>query len=290
MIIADTKLTDRRLSEKTGPLLFCAITAVVLHNLIDFAFFEPGVSTIFWALTACMAAWHLNKNKQHAAIFMLDKTFRITGVCLGILFTWVFLHFAVVPPVRASYLQEQAMQDAYTMFSRLNAAEKADPLSSEAYEMHGNILIRQFQMVKDKKPEILYQAIDCFTEAKKRDHANYSYYEKLSIIHDLLASIETGEAAKASREKAAYWIEQAIIKYPNSARLHIEAAEIAESNMNIEKALRHYQKAIEIEDAYREIFKVMYPDRDVFSRLGEDKYQLAKQKVKQFSSQRPINQ
>lgn len=284
MVVGDTKLKDTRLSKNTGVLLFCAIAAVALHNLIDFAFFEPGVSTIFWTLTACMAAWQLNRNKQHAAIFKLDKTFRIAGVCASILCIWVFLHFAVAAPVRASFLQEQAMLDAYMMYNKLDAAEKADPLSAEAPSMHGNILIRQFQMMKNKKPGILYQAIEHFTEAKKRDRANYSYYEKLSISHNLLASLETGESAKASREKASYWIDQAIERYPNSARLNIEAGTIAESNQNIDKALRHYQKAVEIEDAYREIFKVMYPGRDVFSRLGEDKYQLAKQKGKQLSN------
>ncbi len=34
--------------------LFCAVLGVTLHNLIDFAIFEPGVFTTFWAIIACV--------------------------------------------------------------------------------------------------------------------------------------------------------------------------------------------------------------------------------------------
>jgi len=282
VFVTELKLKETQLSEKTGALLFCAIAAVALHNLIDFAFFEPSVSTIFWTLTACMVAWQLNQNKQHAAIFRIDKTFRIAGACLTILCVWVFVHFAVSPPVRASFLQEQAMRNPYSMHEKLIAAVKADPLSIDAPNMYGKILLQQFNQNKVKVPDILNQAIVHFTQAKERDKANYSYCEKLSITHDLLASVTAGAAKKENKERAAFWMDEAIKRYPNSARLHIEAAKLAESNQKNDKALQHYEKAIEIEDDYREIFKVMYPDRDIFSRLGEQKYQLAKQKVEQY--------
>ncbi|MBW8017576.1 MAG: O-antigen ligase family protein [Planctomycetes bacterium] len=291
MIRTEYRLKETRLSEKTGALLFCAIAAVALHNLIDFAFFEPAISTIFWTLTACMVAWQLNKNKQTAAIFQIDKIFRIGAACLTIACTWAFVHFAVTPPVRASLLHEQVNQmlnrpilDPYTIHQKLSAAAKADPLSTDAPVLHGNILLQQFQTGNAKTPGILHQAVERFTEAAKRDEANYSYYEKLSTAHDLLASQETGRPAKANKEKAAYWMDESIKRYPNSARLHIKAAILAESNEKIAKALQHYKKAIDIEDDYRKIFKVMYPEREIFSRLGEDKYQQAKQKVKQFSN------
>jgi tetratricopeptide (TPR) repeat protein len=282
LIVREGKITETQLSDKTGALLFCAIAAVALHNLIDFAFFEPGVSTVFWALVACMVAWRLNKNKQTAAIFTIDKTFRISGICLTVICTWAFVHFAVAPPVRASLLQEQAMQSYRSVFKNLSAAGEADPLSTDAVNMYANVLLQQFHGTGRKSPDILNQAVERFTEANKRDIANYSYYEKLSITHNMLASVTTGAAAKENMEKAAFWMDESIKRYPNSARLHIEAANMADSAGKNNKALHHFEKAVEIEDEYRKIFKVMYPDREVFSRLGEDKYQLAKQKIQQL--------
>ncbi|MCJ7692073.1 MAG: hypothetical protein MUO22_01490, partial [Sedimentisphaerales bacterium] len=60
-------------------------------------------------------------------------------------------------------------------------------------------------------------------------------------------------------------------------------AQIAEKLNETDIALAQYKKAIEIEDAYRNQFRIMYPDRKVFSRLGELKYQNAKQKITQLS-------
>ncbi len=37
-------------------VLFSAIAGVILHNLIDFAIFEPPVLTTFWAIMACLIA------------------------------------------------------------------------------------------------------------------------------------------------------------------------------------------------------------------------------------------
>ncbi|MBW2562297.1 MAG: DUF3808 domain-containing protein [Deltaproteobacteria bacterium] len=175
------------------------------------------------------------------------------------------------------------MADPYMIHEKLTAAANIDPLNVDAPNMHARVILRQFQAGPAKNPDILYKAVERFTEAKNRDQANFAYYEKLSTTHNMLASVTTGSAAKDNKEKATYWMDEAIKRYPNSARLQIEAAILAESSERLNKALQHYEKAIQIEDAYREIFKVMYPEREVISRLREEKYQLAKQKVKQFS-------
>ena len=55
---------------------------------------------------------------------------------------------------------------------------------------------------------------------------------------------------------------------------------IAEMLGKIDVAVENYRKAVEIENAYREQFKMMYPGRAIFSRLGEDQYQTAIDKIK----------
>jgi len=48
-------------------------------------------------------------------------------------------------------------------------------------------------------------------------------------------------------------------------------------------ALCHYQMAVDIEDAYRAQFKIMYPGRAIISRLGEETYTEAKSKINELS-------
>ncbi len=45
----------------TITVLGCAILAVLLHNLIDFALFEPGVWMAFWVVIACLAAMRVQQ-------------------------------------------------------------------------------------------------------------------------------------------------------------------------------------------------------------------------------------
>ena len=61
----------------------------------------------------------------------------------------------------------------------------------------------------------------------------------------------------------------------------VNLARIAEQQGNTEIAIENYEKAVEIEDAYQEQFRMIYPDReDVVSRVGEDKYFFAKDRLK----------
>ena len=48
-------------------------------------------------------------------------------------------------------------------------------------------------------------------------------------------------------------------------------------------ALKHYKKAIAIEQAYRRKFRQMFPDKELVSRLGDDKYNFATQRVEELS-------
>ena len=79
----------------------------------------------------------------------------------------------------------------------------------------------------------------------------------------------------------------AIQRYPGSGRLRFQRAQIAEQLKDIDTAITEYKKTIEIEDAYREQFRVMYGDREMFSRLGDEKYETAKRQIKTLSTKTP---
>ncbi|MHC4783052.1 MAG: hypothetical protein ACYTE0_08380, partial [Planctomycetota bacterium] len=58
---------------------------------------------------------------------------------------------------------------------------------------------------------------------------------------------------------------------------------IAEQLGRNDAALKHYQTAVDIEDAYRAQFRIMYPERKtVISRLGNATYTEAKSKISEL--------
>ena len=72
--------------------------------------------------------------------------------------------------------------------------------------------------------------------------------------------------------------------YPGCERIWFELAQTAEQIGKPGLALCHYTKAVEIEDAYRQQFRQMYPDREkIVSRLGDKEYQLAQKRIEELS-------
>jgi len=87
----------------------------------------------------------------------------------------------------------------------------------------------------------------------------------------LLAEVSTQQEKIDWLNKAFETASLAVEHYPGCARLRIELAKIA---------------AIDIEDKYRAQFRKMYPEREkIVSRLGEEKYQFAKQRLKLLTGQ-----
>ena len=63
--------------------------------------------------------------------------------------------------------------------------------------------------------------------------------------------------------------------------MRVGLARVAEQLGKSEIAIEQYKEAVDIEDSYRRQFRTIYPDReDVVSRLGEDEYLSAKNRLK----------
>ena len=72
-------------------------------------------------------------------------------------------------------------------------------------------------------------------------------------------------------------------RYPGKGMLQFELGKIAERLNDNKTALAHYKKAVQIEDGYRKQFRRMYPGREMFSRLGQNNYASAKERIAQLS-------
>lgn len=262
--------------------LMCGILAVLLHNLIDFAVFEPGIMTAIWA---CAAILYAGRQKQS------DRKLYKAGKCFipiaAILLIACIIRYSLLPTAEVSI----KMETANTLASRghfdnaqslLLKASNDDALNPSPAVTAGKLLVYQFSLDPINNGEVLLKAERLFTTAINRDRANFKNYENLAGVYETLAQI-TSEKRFLWFEKAFSTFKQAVAKYPASGELRMALAQAAEQIGEIDYAIENYRKAVEIEDAYTEQFKIMYPGKDVFSRLGKIKYQQAKEKLEQLT-------
>jgi tetratricopeptide (TPR) repeat protein len=280
-------------------VLFCAVLGVLLHNLIDFAIFEPGVFTSFWAIMACLIAEDRSQTTEDRKQRTADSVQRtaysgqrtdlyakrctlnaVFWISAGVLILMVFVRYAWLPV----YKSTTTIKQAYRAFSMgqipqahhfFAAAAEYDLLDPAALNLDGRLYVQHYTETGQKQPALLKNAEQCFLQAIERNKADYKNYEKLSAVYELLGR----------SQKAYNFCEKAAQLYPGSGQLQFKLAQLADKlgktdPMYIEIAIEQYKIAIEIEDKYRRQFQMMYPERkEIVSRLGEEKYQFAKKRL-----------
>ncbi len=289
----------------TAAALLAAVIGVALHNLIDFAIFEPPVLTTLFAIIACLIATNQNsrpysirdtgystsiENRESRIERPLVK---ILLMAAGIITFWAYFNFALIPAARTTAKIEKAHQAISAgQFDHahhiLNLASDEDQFNPLPLSLNSKLYLHQFQITQSKNPQLIRQAESCLQAAIKRNSADFKNFERLTDIYVAfgdLAEISKPEEKNDWLNKALDSAQQAVELYPGCERLHFELAKIAEQLGKTDLAHQEYKKAIEIEDSFRRQFKMMYPSREIVSRLGEEKYQFATERMKGLKKQ-----
>jgi hypothetical protein len=278
-VIARSKKCCEEFSIKRAALL-CGILAVVLHNLIDFGIFEPGILMSLFAVIALTASYdehHIVQLKMKYKYIPLNLTIVICAACL-----WFF----IIPVFKTATKVETAKKlSAYGYLEQaVSLAADAiddDVLNPSAANLKGTIETYFYQVNPSEYKGKLLDAEKSFLIAIARDPADFKNYDKLAETYQLLAEANPNECVKWF-ENALNAVNQAILHYPSGGELHLKAATIAQQLNKNDEAIEHYIQTIAIEDAYRQEFKIMYPKKELFSRLGEINYTFAKQRLEQL--------
>jgi tetratricopeptide (TPR) repeat protein len=270
----------------TAAALWCAAVGVLVHGTIDFAIFEPGVWTTFWVVVACLIAINLRQKSPSQFLLTLPPSTVIPVVAGGIAVIWLCTNYTLIPVAKSTakieHAQQAGLQGQFEQaHSLLVAAAKDDHLSPAALYLNGQLYLQQYCDSASKQPHLLLRSESCFADATNRNRADFKNFERLSDVYTLLA--------EAPAQPKLEWLHRAydsaalaIGRYPGSSRLHFKLAKIAEHLDKTNVAIEHYKKAVKIEEDHRRQFQLMYPGREIFSRLGEEKYQSAKQQIKQL--------
>ncbi|MCL5281748.1 MAG: O-antigen ligase family protein [Planctomycetes bacterium] len=260
-------------------ILGCAILAVLLHNLIDFALFEPGVWMAFWVVIACVAALRVQQRDglRVAAPHGRPGRLLILGTAALLLGSYGFYVWrpACITAMALHQAQRAVSAGGYdAAHHRLEAAAEADPLSPVAANFNGRLYLQQWEQTRERQSALLEEAARCFSQAIERNPASYKNYENLALVYSRLGQ----------PQKAYDWYLRAAGLYPGRERLWFELAQTAEKLGRAGLALCHYTKAVEIENSYRKQFRQMYPDREkIVSRLGDKEYQYAQKRIEELS-------
>jgi O-antigen ligase len=284
-----SKVEPFQISNFFTPILFCTILGMLLNNLIDYAIFEPGVYTVFWAIIACLIATDYQTNSRTPVVVNAKSFTKAAAVIFAAVITAVYIGYAWLPVFKSTTKIQQAhkalstgqFQKAYAL---LNEAGEYDKLDPTALNMNGRLYLQQYNetpvpaspqvQAGRQQSGLLKNAEVFFQQAIARSKEDFKNYEKLSEVYDL----------QGQTQKAYDCCQKALQLYPGSDRLHFKLAQIAEQLGKTDMAIEQYKKTIEIEDDFRRQFKMMYPERkEIASRIGEENYQLAIKKVKELS-------
>ena len=268
-------------NDRLAIALMCGLVAVLVHNLIDFAIFEPGIFGVFWLFIAILVAQTRNQTDVSDTVFVLDRPRRFGAAAGLVVFGIIYLAFVLLPPIRAERHFKRAMGDDARRIELIEKAIATDWLSSKtAYRTAGSFKQAYQQQRGNKDKRFLEKAADFASIAASRNRADFKPWRLLGEIEILLAEQAKGEQKQRYLQRAFGDLQKAISRYPGSGKLHYDLAVIAEQLGRNDIALTHYRTAVKIEDAYRSQFRIMYPDRKtVISRLGETNYTQAKSKI-----------
>ena len=279
------------LSGAGSAALFCAALGLLLHNLIDFAIFEPPVLTAFWAIAACLIALDFQQNSRPAVVLKPALFARIILAAIGLILIWGYFNYALVPVAKTTVRIQRAIRQRQQFeyaHQLLDQAAERDTLDPTSPSLNGRFYLQHYNETPTQQPDLLKKAEACFLAAIARDKADFKNYQKLSEVYNLLAKNSPKQEKIDWLNYAIDCLWSAVERYPESCSLRIELAEVAEQLDKTDIAIAQYEKAVEIEDAYRNQFKIMYPDREIFSRLGEEKYQLAIKRIKELSEKKGL--
>jgi hypothetical protein len=270
-----------------APLL-CGIFAVLLHNLIDFAIFEPGIMTALWVLAALVASQ--SPNQSRSKVKNLSPLKITVSAVIAAALAAALLQFYIIPVGKTAIKIEAAkMLSAYGKYQAasaiLTSATADDILNPAPPALKGRTLLYSSNFNPSGNQQELFQAGQALQTAIHRDSMDFKNYEKLADVYQALAAANPQQHLLWF-EKAFESLNQAVNLYPASAEVHLALAAVAGQLDKTDFAIENYSQAIAIEDAYREQFKIMYPGKEVFSRLGEINYKFAKERLGQLTQKK----
>ncbi|MGH2271566.1 O-antigen ligase family protein [Anaerohalosphaeraceae bacterium U12dextr] len=253
--------------------LVCGVVGILIHNLIDFAIFEPGVWMSFWLMLALILAISRRPDKPAASEAMRMPR-RWIGIITAVLVTGLIGYHYVWIPVKAGAVFQRGLRDFDHAEPYFLESARLDPLDPDPWVFAGQWHLSQYENTRLFRREHAEKAVSYFQQACGRDRANFRCRELLGRAYIALA--ETNPQQSGPLLESAYQAGlEAQARYPGSDRIAYDLGLLAERMGNRQEAFRQFSQAVLIEEQYRAQFARMYPGYPLCSRLGQSRYDYA---------------
>lgn len=254
--------------------LVCGVVGILIHNLIDFAIFEPGVWMSVWLMLALILAISRGPDKPVASEVMPMQR-RWIGIITAVLVAGLIGHHYVWIPVKAGTAFQQGLRDFDHAEQYFMESARLDPLDPAPWVFAGQWRLSKYEMSRLSGREHPEKAVSHFQQACGRDRANFRCRELLGRAYIALAETTPDQSSKLLESAYQAGLE-AQTRYPGSDRIAYDLGLLAERMGNREEALKQFRFAVIIEEQYRAQFARMYPGYPLCSRLGQSRYDYAR--------------
>ncbi len=271
----------------------CGLAGFLLHNTIDFAFFQPGVLSTFFMLCATLIAEKQKTTQPLQSTFNGPaKPVVIAGLVLAGCY-WLFLFIPV-------WKSETSLSQARVLLGQLaiQAPEKPiEAIMKDALDLainganqnpidpSGLLIAAQVEAQLWQNNHDL-QGLDktehyCLA-AQDRDPFHFRYPSLLADIFDRAAKVRPEDSAL--QNKAICYLCTTLQLNPIRSDLMVKLAEWYEKTGQIESAITLYQKALHIESLYQEQQRLMHgSDSIIVPRLSLKEQQFAQNALKRLA-------
>lgn len=288
---------DRSLNQPNIALLLalgCGLAAMLLHNLVDFALFEPGIWTMFWlTMAAACALVRLHTNDQAVGVYPLTDRFRRGGMLIAAAAVIAaVVGLVVLPPIRRDLLTFAAARAESTEQAEafLKKAVAADVFSPDAAHFGARLLLHRATQRFVSEPDKLLESARRFAEiAVARNPIDPRPRQLLADILLVAAEMTKDETQKRMYQQHAFQtLKDALKRYPGSDIINYQLGVLAEELGHPNQAIEYLQTALDIEQRYRKQFQLMYPEQpEVISRLGPRRYQDLLERLERLRHDQP---
>ncbi|MBN1845539.1 MAG: O-antigen ligase family protein [Sedimentisphaerales bacterium] len=296
-------------------LLGFGLLAFLLHNSIDFGFFQPGVGTFFCAVLALLLARRHGSNPRVTDLRVGPAAWMAIIVAgLAVLAGWLILMprlyrsqklLESAPRIvsRAHWYLRQNRLPAREILSILNqardqatgqlaAAGRLNPLDPDPAYLRAQTLIWQAKNTGRIETHNWQAILAALEESQRRDPADYHYYRQLGEIC-LQAAVLTQSEQQSYAARALDFADQALQRYPTNGSLLLFRAQILELFGPLlnrpawrAEALEDLQRLLRYERDYRRQQQEMYPDEQhIPDRLDPILQQAARRLLDQLQNE-----
>ncbi len=185
----------------------CGIFAFLIHSLVDFDFYIPGITLILFSIIPL----GISSSSK--------KVLRQYSYLLPFLFVFLFVSFISSKIIRAGNFFSESLEmhrkgDLENAVSYLEKSIRIYPWGEDIYRINYHFRLGELYLEEKK----IDKAIGEIKKAVKIDRYRFFYWEKLAYLYSL----------KKNYKKALKYINYAIKYYPSHPRLKKERDEILE--------------------------------------------------------------